>query len=83
MAITPTRPASMGIEPSKPAAKVSWWKKLWNALFGNSKDKDKKYHSHRRGHHHHRRNMNNRNRPPELTAHQRQQLQEIANILNS
>ncbi|MFA6037206.1 MAG: Rne/Rng family ribonuclease [Legionellales bacterium] len=67
MAITPSRPASSLIEPSKPAKKVSWFKKLWNALFGG-KEKDKKHHHNRRGGGHHRRNTYNRNRGPRPTG---------------
>jgi ribonuclease E len=64
MAITPSRPASSGIEPSKPAAKIGWFRKLWNALFGSDKDKNKKFNPHHRRGGHHRRGMNNnRNRP--------------------
>jgi ribonuclease E len=64
MAITPPRPAHIGAEPAKPAVKEGWFAKLWKALFGSSKNKDKKYHQHRRGGHHRRNMHNNRNRPP-------------------
>lgn len=52
MAITPTRPASTVVESSKPAKQVGFFRKLWNALFGESRDKDNKFqHKHRRNTH--------------------------------
>ncbi len=62
MAITPARPpSSTSTEPAKPSSQIGWFKKLWIALFGDNKEKHKKFHPHHRGHH--RRGSTSRHRP--------------------